>query len=132
MEYVWNIVNKIFPPDQTQRYVFENIYSEINSKYNYSTDGVSLTNMEIFFSIVFQLQELDYEESFRDAIEFNHPILSTISGMSDGEECLHEIVVIGYNDYDDVYICVDPTDGNYYSIDYSKIVGKSYSIIGIK
>jgi len=132
MEYVWNIVMRNNPPDITQRYSFEDVYKNFNHLYDSTIDGVSSSERGSLFSIVFHLQELDYEESYRDAIESDHPILTMIAGTSDGEECLHEIVIIGYNDDSEEYFYIDPASGAYGRTSYDSILGLGYSIINTK
>ncbi len=57
--------------------------------------------------------------------------LAIIAGSVDGEHCLHEIVIVGYDDYNDEYLCIDPASGLYCHISFTSIVGYSYGINGI-
>ena len=132
MEYIWNIITKNSPPNMLMRYTFEDLYLKINNKYDPYRDGVSANEVQILLSAIFKTNQVYDEKDIMNAIDQSHPVMAIISGSVNGEPCLHEIVIVGYDDYNDEYLYIDPASGHYGHISYYSITGYSFSIFGLK
>ena len=88
-----------------------------------------------------------------EAIENGKPVIATVNGSEEGVN--HEVVVVGfpdegdeetkgdddgYNEFIDVvpsesggmYICIDPSDGDYKTVSSFSLLGDSYKINYLK
>lgn len=130
MEYIWNIINQKDPPIVFNRFIYESKYEEWHPDYNPMNDPIKLNDLERLIGDFFEYHELDKEESYKEAILNNDPILTIIEGISEGLPCLHEITIVGFDDEKEKYYYIDPSSGLYNYIGFDDIIGPSYCVTG--
>ncbi len=123
MEYCCNFYRGRL--DDSSKKLREDFEEEYVLKYNHvvCSEGVQLKWQKDFLEHCgFYIQEVEFYISdgvkiMQNAILSNHPIMVTL----DTNQGLHEVMVIGYHTFGDVFEAIDPGFGNIHEIDTDKI-----------
>lgn len=119
------------------RITFADDYSFfINSEKDVLKDGIYSDELEKLLNMEFNYEKMTYSIEFDKALDVGCPILSVIDrNATDSfkyEPIEHMIVIIGETESGGMYICIDPSDGDYKTVSSFSLLGDSYKINYLK